>query len=70
MANRRAGNLVAKHAPRRCEVCGRTFVPYTGRALYCRSCRMKGSRWIKEQRKGSQTVKRAQTKAKEVLEDE
>ena len=68
MANRCAGNLVAKHAPRQCEVCGRVFVPHSGRALYCRSCRIKGYKWIKEQRRGSH-MKQAQIEAKEVLGD-
>lgn len=54
MAARCAGNLVAKHQPKRCEVCGRVFVPNSGRALYCRMCRIKGHRWIKEQLKGNQ----------------
>jgi len=59
MAYRCPGNLVAKHAPRQCEVCGKTFVPHSGRALYCRSCRIKGYGWIKEQ-------KQVQIKVKEV----
>lgn len=50
MAYRRAGNLVAKHPPRQCDVCGKVFVPHSGRALYCLSCRIKGYEWIKEQR--------------------
>jgi uncharacterized OB-fold protein len=62
MATKCAGNLVAKHSPRQCEVCGRVFVPHSGRALYCRMCRIKGYKWIKEQRKRAQ----AQIKAKEV----
>ena len=64
VANRRAGNLVAKHAPRRCNACGRVFVPHSGRALYCRMCRVKGYKWIKEQ------MEQAQIKAEEVLENE
>ena len=49
MATKCAGNLVAKHPPKRCDVCGRVFVPQSGRALYCRMCRIKGYKWIKEQ---------------------
>jgi len=59
-----AGNLVANHSPKRCDVCGRVFVPYSGRALYCHSCRIKGYKWIKEQ------MEQAQIKAEEVLENE
>ena len=51
MAARCPGNLVAKHPPKQCDVCGRVFVPYSGRALYCPTCRMKGQKWIKKQRK-------------------
>ena len=51
MTNNCAGNLVAKHPPRRCDVCGRVFVPHSGRALYCRMCRIRGYKWIKEQQK-------------------
>ena len=65
MANRRPGNLVAKHAPRQCEVCGRTFVPYTGRALYCPMCRAKNYRWIKEQRKRAQAQIKAEVQGEE-----
>ena len=31
--------LNAKFKPKQCEVCGRTFVPFSGRARRCDACR-------------------------------
>jgi len=40
--------LNAKHEPKKCQMCGETFIPLSGRAKRCESCRPK---WRKEYRR-------------------
>lgn len=50
--SRMPGNLVANHAPRKCEVCGERYVPLSGRQIYCAHCRLSGdARRYREQTK-------------------
>ena len=53
--------LNAQFKPRKCEVCGKTFIPFSGRARKCDECRY--SRHTKVESKGVGHERQAISKA-------